>query len=202
MKNALTAIFARLHDAGSRMRIAPAFKDGDAAAVSLQPEDGEIVSEEATGGNGPVEAVEGSTARAVAATVDMFSAELLDAARQLAKLQAQLDEQEEGCAPVATLSTVDTRRRFCPCSHLKQLLETCPSHRCVALRAATPAEARARARRLRVRVCHMHVITTEPQRLRRLGQLGEPRCTLEQHLGHQPRCDTSSHQLWQACAGR
>ena len=76
------------------MRIAPEFKENN------QSDDDEADLNQ----TGPVEVVEGSTARAVAAAVDMYSAELLNATQQLMQLQTQLDEQHEGCA---------TRPAFC-----------------------------------------------------------------------------------------
>ena len=118
MKNALTSILARVHDASCRLRVTPAFKsdansDDDvaagadaagAAAAIADPGNGSSTAGEESPrrrpqrNGGPVEQEEGSTARAVAAAVEMFSGELLDAADELNRLQAQLNRQHEGCA--------------------------------------------------------------------------------------------------------
>ena len=150
MKNTLTSMLARLHDASRALRITPAFKDfgdnssDDSAAApaaaaaagsaiaagngSDDASDDESASDAAGshrwrsahasqsghrgtsrhgggyrgggyGDTGPVEQEEGSTARAVAAAVEMFAGELLDAAEELQRLQKQLDSQHEGCVP-------------------------------------------------------------------------------------------------------
>ena len=121
MKNALTSILARVHDASHRLRVTPTFKDdadadndgepadpdaaGAAAATADGPLDdgnGSSVAGEPSPAkrrfSGPVEEEDGSTARIVAAAVELFSGELLDAADELSRLQAQLDRQHEGCA--------------------------------------------------------------------------------------------------------
>jgi hypothetical protein len=97
------SIFARVHETSRRMRITPAFKDS-VSDVESNEDDGE----DAHGRGGPVEQVEGSTARSVAAAVEMFSREILDMARTLQRLQKQLDDQQEGCADIA--SCVDMTR--------------------------------------------------------------------------------------------
>ena len=83
---------------------------------------------------GPVEQEEGSTARAVAAAVQMFSGELLDAGEALHRLQQQLDAQHEGYVACAALrcsvhvlslrtqSALQQHRASAICSHAEAAL--------------------------------------------------------------------------------